>query len=69
MTLAEDKRPEATLLIGLSKYASQRHTSLIITRYACHNLRWQSIGRSPIKSLTQCQTSLSKVRQLIATSY
>jgi len=27
MTLAEDKRPEATLLIGLSQYASQHHTS------------------------------------------
>ena len=28
MTLAEDKRPEANLLIGLSQYALQRHTRL-----------------------------------------
>jgi len=27
MTLAEDKRPEANLLIGLSQYALQPHTS------------------------------------------
>ena len=27
MTLTEDKRPEANLLIGLSQYALQRHTS------------------------------------------
>jgi hypothetical protein len=28
MTLAEDMRPEATLLIGLSKYALQRQTRI-----------------------------------------
>jgi len=28
MTLAEDKRPEATLLIELSLYALQRHTAV-----------------------------------------
>jgi len=27
MTLGEDKRPEANLLIGLSQYALKRHTS------------------------------------------
>jgi len=30
MTLAEDKSPEANLLIGMSQYALQRHTRLII---------------------------------------
>jgi hypothetical protein len=30
MTSADDIRPEATLLIGLSKYALQRQTSIVI---------------------------------------
>jgi len=30
VTMAEDKRPKATLIIGLSEYASQRHTHLMI---------------------------------------
>ena len=32
MTLAEDKKPEANLLIGLSQYASQCHTSLNLNK-------------------------------------
>jgi len=46
MTLAEDKRPEANLLIGFSQYALQRDKT-------CHNLRWQSIGWSPI-NISEC---------------
>jgi len=54
MTLAEDKRPEATLLIGLSKYALQHQTRI---RYELMRqvLRWDSIGRSPSKSMTQAK--------------
>ena len=52
LTLAEDKRPEATLLIGLSLYALQRQTRI---RYKLTGrvLRWHSIGWSPIKSRMQ----------------
>ena len=52
MTLPADKRPEATLLIGLSYNALQRqtHTHNELTR---HDLCWLSIGWSPIKSMTQ----------------
>jgi len=54
MTLAEDKRPEATLLIGLSEYALQRKTRIRdeLTRQV---LRWHSIGWSLIKSMTQAK--------------
>ena len=42
MALAEDKRPEATLLITFELVC-------IATPRGCHNLRWQSIGWSPAK--------------------
>jgi len=52
--LADDKRPEDTLLIGLSKYALQRQTH---TRYELtqHVLFWYTIGWTPIKSMTQAE--------------
>jgi len=54
MTLAEDMRPEATLLIGLSEYALQRQSRIRyeLTRYV---LCWHSIGWSSIKSMTQAK--------------
>ena len=52
MTLADDMRPEATLLIGLSQYALQRQ-SRILYELTRRNLRWHSISWSPIKSMTQ----------------
>jgi hypothetical protein len=54
MTSADDMRPEATLLIGLSKYALQRQTRIL---YALTHqvLRWHSIGWSPNKSMTQAK--------------
>jgi hypothetical protein len=52
MTSAEDMRPEATLLIGLSYYALQCQTRILyeLTRQV---VRWHSIGWSPTKSMTQ----------------
>jgi hypothetical protein len=52
MTLAHDKRPKATLLIGLCYYALQCQTDI---RYELMSqiIRWHSIGWSPIKSQTQ----------------
>jgi len=54
MTLADDKRLEATLLIGLSSNALQRQTR---NRYElmCQVLHWHSIGWSPIKSMKQAK--------------
>jgi hypothetical protein len=52
MTSADDMRPEATLLIGLSKYTLQRqaHSLYELTR---QDLRWHGISWSLIKSMTQ----------------
>jgi len=52
MTSAENMRPEATLLIGLSYYPLQRQTHILyeLTR---QDVRWYSIGWLPIKSMTQ----------------
>jgi hypothetical protein len=54
MTSAEDMRPEATLLIGLSTNALQRQTGNLyeLTR---QDLRCHCIGWSPIKSITQAK--------------
>jgi len=54
MTLAEDQRPEVTLLIGLSKYALQRQTR-IRDELMPQVLLWDSIGWLPIKSMTQAK--------------
>jgi len=48
MALAEDKRPEANT-------AHNFWVSMDRNPRGCHNLRWQSIGGSPSKSLTQCR--------------
>ena len=55
MPLAEDKRSDTTLLISLSYYASQHHTSSINTRDMFRTLCWQSIGWSTIEPLKQCR--------------
>jgi len=54
MTLAEDKRPEATLLIGLSQNALQRqsHIRYKLTRQI---ICWHSISWSLIKPMTQAK--------------
>jgi len=54
MTSADDMRPEATLLIGLSHIALQRQTRILneLTRQGLH---WHSIGWSPIKSMAQAK--------------
>jgi hypothetical protein len=49
---ADDMRPEATVLIGLSTYAWQCQTH-ILYELMRQNLRWHSIGWSPIKSMMQ----------------
>jgi hypothetical protein len=54
MTLADDKRPEATLLIMLSWYALQCQTRMLYELMR-HILRWHSIGWSPTKSMTQAE--------------
>jgi len=52
MMLADDMRPDATLLIGLSTYSLQHQTHILyeLTR---HDLRWHTIGWLPIKSMMQ----------------
>jgi hypothetical protein len=52
MMSADDMRPEATLLIGLSQDAFQRQTR-ILYGLMCQVLRWHSIGWSPNQSMTQ----------------
>jgi hypothetical protein len=54
MTLAEDMRPETTLLIGLSQHALQRRTR-IIYELKSQILHWHSIGWSLIKSMKQAK--------------
>jgi hypothetical protein len=54
MTSAEEMRPEATLLIGLCKYALQSQTRIRyeLMRQVQH---WHSIGWSPIKCMAQAK--------------
>jgi len=54
MTSADDMRPEATLLIGLSEYALQ-HQTRILYEVRHQVLRWHSIGGSPIQPMTQAK--------------
>jgi hypothetical protein len=54
MTLAKDMRPEATLLIGLSKYTLQCQTRILYD-VTCQVLGWHCIGWSTIKSMTQAK--------------
>jgi hypothetical protein len=52
MTLAEDKRPEATLRIGFGEYALQ-YQPRIKYELTQHILNWLSICWSQIKSMPQ----------------
>jgi hypothetical protein len=54
MTLADDKRPEATLLIAFSEYAVQCQTH---NRYelTCQVLRWHCVGWSAIEFMKQAK--------------
>jgi hypothetical protein len=54
MTLADDMRPEATLIIGLSTCPLQ-HQTCILYELTGQDLRWHSIGWSPIKSVVQAR--------------
>jgi hypothetical protein len=54
MMSADDMRPEATLLIGLSKYALQRQAHSL-DELTCQDLHWHGISWSSIKSMTQAK--------------
>ena len=55
MTSADDMRPEATLLIGLSLNALQCHTR-ILNELTRQDLHWYSIGWLLIKSMMQAKS-------------
>jgi hypothetical protein len=54
MTSADDMRPEATLLIGLSQYAANDELVLLYELIR-QVLRSHCMGCSPIKSMTQAK--------------
>jgi len=64
MTLAEDKRPEATLLIDWSEYALQRHKWRVIIY-----IGRVSVGRRLKISEHITEHQSKKVRHLITKSY
>jgi hypothetical protein len=54
MTSADDTRPEATMLIGLSAYALQCQTR-ILYELTHQDKCWHSVGWSRIKFMTQAR--------------
>jgi len=69
LALAEDERPDATLLIRFDLVCMRTSYQFNIMRCACQNLRSESIGLSPIQSLEAMPNTQIKARHSNLKSY